>query len=494
MISISIPEILGAINGKVISEQKDLSSRRVNHISTDTRAAVKGSAFFALKGPNFDGHNFINDAVTRGATVLVVSRRVKTISGRAVVIKVADTLKALGELAGYYRGILSIPIIAVTGSNGKTTTKEMLACILSGQGPTARSPKSFNNYIGVPLAIFSIEPRHRYAVLEVGTNRPGEIAYLGRIARPNVAVITNVAPTHLEELKSLEGIAREKASLFEYLASNGTAVYGADSNLIKKFIPKAENRVETFSLKRGGTLRASGIKNTAGCVYFIVSVNGSNTKYACHLPVIGDWNVNNALAAITAARAVGVPVKDSCRALALFKAPPMRMERRTLKGVTYINDAYNANPSAVTCALQALAREKAGRRIFVFGEMRELGSYTRKYHQAVAGDIARAKIDGLVCVGRATRSTLQALPKNKPEYSRLPVKLSARGGCASGAQPPILGSHSSAKGAIKLPMYKFYCNNVSQAINCLNQIVQKGDTVLLKGSRASGLERILSEL
>jgi UDP-N-acetylmuramoyl-tripeptide--D-alanyl-D-alanine ligase len=400
-----------------------------------------------------------------------------------VVIKVTDTLKALGDLAGYYRWLLNCPVIAVTGSNGKTTTKDMLAHILSRRGPTASSSRSFNNYIGLPLTIFSIEPRHRYAVLELGANRPGEIAYLARIARPDTAIITNIAPAHLEELKSLKGIAREKVSLFEYLAPGGTGIYNAGSKLIKKFIPKAENRIETFSINpvrsehskvkgdgnnsnslaldasngvnNGGAIRAVGIKNIAGGITFHVSVRGDRRVYACRLPVIGDWNVNNALAAITAAWVIGVPVKESCRALSDFKAPPMRMERRTLKGVTYINDAYNANPSAVACALQALTQQAAGRRIFVFGEMRELGRDAGKYHRAVARDVIRAEIDGLICVGPATRATLRALPENKPSY-------------------------------------RVYCHNVEQAINCLNRIVQKGDTILLKGSRAIGLEKILT--
>ncbi|MFA5793616.1 MAG: UDP-N-acetylmuramoyl-tripeptide--D-alanyl-D-alanine ligase [Candidatus Brocadiia bacterium] len=458
MIPLSIPEILGAVNGRVISGQKDLTARRISHISTDTRTAVKGSAFFALKGPNFDGHNFIRQAVRRGAAVLVVSSPVKPVPAGVVVIKVTDTLKALGDLAGYYRSLFSCPVIVVTGSNGKTTTKEMLAHILSRQGPTASSPKSFNNYIGLPLTIFGLEPRHRYAVLEAGTNRPGEIAYLGRIARPDVAVITNVAPTHLEELKSLEGIAREKASLFGCLAPGGVGLYNADSKLIKKFIPKDENTIEAFSLnKDGGIVQVTGVKDAGNGIKFNVAARGERGVYACRLPMAGGWNANNALAAIAAARAVGVPISQSCRALGSFKAPSMRMERRILKGVTYINDAYNANPTAVSCALQALAKEKAGRRIFVFGEMRELGRYTRLYHRAAARDIIRAGLDALVCVGAATKETLKALPKNKPAY-------------------------------------RVYCNDVNQAVNWLGRIVQKGDIVLLKGSRTIGLEKILSEL
>jgi UDP-N-acetylmuramoyl-tripeptide--D-alanyl-D-alanine ligase len=400
-----------------------------------------------------------------------------------VIIKVPDTLKALGNLARYYRNIVSAKIIAITGSNGKTTTKEMLAHILSGQGLTASSPKSFNNFIGVPLTIFSIGKKHRYGVLELGTNNPGEIAYLTGIVRPDIAIITNIAPAHLAGLKSVMGVAREKFSLFRALTPQGTAIFPGDNKILKRFTRNAEYNIETFSQTSKASIRALDvISSKRGVVRLLErselqpTIPGSNSlhsncqriefkvissgrgKYPVRLSLLGNWNVDNALAAITAAKAVGVPVQDACRALSSFQPPAMRMQQEDINGITVINDAYNANPASVACAIGELSRMPSeGRKIFVFGEMRELGRQAEKYHRAVGRGIARSNIDALITVGKSTRWTLRALPK--------------------GAS-----------------LFRAYCNNVNEVIVRLKRILRKGDTVLLKGSRAVGLEKIGAEL
>ena len=441
------------IQGQVIS-RLDNPAKRVTSISTDTRTIKPGALFIALTGPNFNGHNFVTDAINKSAVAVIISQTIQHNNKKAVIIRVSDTLKALGQLARYYRNIITAKIIAITGSNGKTTTKEMLAHILSRHAPTASSPKSFNNFIGVPLTIFSIGKKHRYGVLELGTNNPGEIAYLSDVVRPDIAIITNIAPTHLEGLKSVMGVAREKFSLFKSLAPQGTAIFAQDNKIMKRFTKNAEYNIETFGLDSKASVRGSHVNTTRQGIRFRVTVLGKKGGYPIQLALLGSWNADNALAAITAARTIRIPLKSACTALSAFKAPKMRMQREAINGIILINDAYNANPVSVTCAIQELSRLSSdGRKVFVFGEMRELGWHSKKYHRAVGNEIARSNIDVLITVGKSTRWTLQTLPKSAS-------------------------------------LFRVYCNDVSEVIEHLKKILRKGDTVLFKGSRAVELEKI----
>ncbi|MBI4711885.1 MAG: UDP-N-acetylmuramoyl-tripeptide--D-alanyl-D-alanine ligase [Planctomycetes bacterium] len=475
MIPLSLQEIINATDGKIIRPHR-VADAIIKGISTDTRTLKPGSLFVALQGPNFNGHRFIPEAIRKGARAVLVSRPVKC---RRPAIVVPDTLKALGDLARYYRNILSAKVIAVTGSNGKTTTKDMIAHIIFRKYQTVKSPKSFNNFIGVPLTIFSADQRHKCLVIEAGTNKPGEIAYLADIIKPDIAVVTNVSATHLERLKSVAGVAQEKSALFDALTPNGAAIYDIGNALIKRYISKGKYRIVTFGMYKRADIRVSGISIKPSETIFTVQ-NGS-TICRCRLNVVGSYNIYNALAAIAAARAFGIGIKESCAALGSFRLPEMRMQKCVVNGITYINDAYNANPASVTMALRDFAALTAkGRKVFVFGEMRELGRHSRRFHRQIADEIIKAHIDGLIGVGKETYWTVQTCLRRG---SRLRPDGRLGGQVGRQGLAGLCCKH-------KMPIIKYY-QDVTPVRDYLDRMLVSGDSVLIKGSRAIGLEKIL---
>ena len=452
MIPLYLYEIIKAVNGRIIN-YKPLS---ISRVSTDSRAIKKGDLFVAIKGDNFDGHNFVNKAISQGASAVVVSHIPKgSKRSKTPIIKVKDTLLALGDIAGYYRKRLAIPVIAVGGSNGKTTTKDMIAHILSKKYVVAKSYKSFNNFIGLPLTILSADARTEYLVAEVGTNQPGEIAYLSEILKPDIAVITNISATHLDGLKTPAGVFREESSLFKSLQNSATAVFDSTNKGLKRLSKYAEYKSVTFSINGQSDIRAERIKVSPAGIRFTVHRGGGH--YDCFIPVLGSWNIKNALAAFAAVQHLGVKPKEICEALKDFKLPAMRMDKRLRGGVTFINDAYNANPVSVGLVIGDLSGMKTpGRKVLVFGEMRELGRYSRRFHEEAADNIAKSRIDMLVAIGPETRCTVNKLLRLKPKDKTV-----------------------------------LYYETVDKALPTLNKILKPGDTVLLKGSRANALEKII---
>jgi len=426
-------------------------------VSTDSRTIRAGDLFFAIKGPNFDGQDFVEEAFGRGAVGAVVSRRSSRLSrkGGRTFLVVRDTAEALGSLARYYRSTLPVTVVAVTGSNGKTTTKEMIAHILSPQRPTLKAKKSFNNLIGVPLTILEIEPSHEVAVLELGTSSAGEIAYLASLSRPDVGIVTNISETHLEGLKSILGVALAKAELVEALPQGGLAVLNADDPMSETIRARSSARVITFGLSTSADVFASDVRQDSEGISFLW--NGTVRVW---LPLIGRYNVYNALAAIAAACRMGLRRDFIAARLSSFKAPPMRMQRRKIAGILIINDAYNANPRSMEAALYELSRLSArGRKIFVCGDMKELGNSSEALHRQLGARIAVAGVDFLVTVGSETLQTADAA-------------------VAAGLASANLRSFDSA----------------SSAAEFLKGFIRKGDALLIKGSRALGLEAIQEEL
>src|SRR3989339_535894 len=466
MIPLHLYEIIKATKGRIIASNRNriytapfdipsggLCECVINRVSTDSRTVKKGDLFIALKGDNFDGHHFINKAISRGASAIIVSRIPKGIkNSKTPIINVKDTLLALGDIARYYRKQLSIPVIAIGGSNGKTTTKDMIAHILSKYYSVTKSPKSFNNFIGLPLTILATDAQTQYLVAEVGTNKPGEIAYLSEILSPDTAVITNISATHLDGLKTLNGVFREESTLFKSLKNSATAVFDSDNKDLKRLSKYAEYKSVTFGINGQSDIRAGRIKVSPTGIRFTISIR-SGGRYDCFIPVLGSWNIKNALAAFAAVQHLGLKPKEICQALKDFKLPEMRMDKRLRNGVTFINDAYSANPISVRLVIKDLSGMKTpGRKILVFGEMRELDKYSRRFHEEAAVDFAQSNIDMLVAIGPETKYTINKLLRLKPRNKTV-----------------------------------FYYETVNQALPTLNKILKTGDTVLLKGSRTNAL-------
>jgi UDP-N-acetylmuramoyl-tripeptide--D-alanyl-D-alanine ligase len=414
-------------------------TERVSGVSTDSRTIKPGDLFFALRGATFDAHDFLEDVFRKGAAAAIVSRDVPA-SG--LTIAVGDTMGALGQLAAAYRMALPARVIGVAGSNGKTTTKEMIAHILGKDRRVVKAHGSFNNCVGVPHTIFQADEQTEFAILEIGTNHPGEIATLGEIARPDVAVLVSVGAEHLEGLGSLDGVADEETSLFDHLRGGGFAVVHDDPRILSRVHLPPEKGI-TFGMTDHADLYPTDIEGMRFCV--------RGVEY--RLGLLGEWNIQNALAASATAMLYGVSLAECSARLADFRPPKMRMERLDLAGVTIINDAYNSNPESATRAIREFSRfESRGRKVAVIGDMLELGALASEYHRQLGELLAGSAVDVVVAVG--------------------------------GQSGTILGAMNGAK-------EKHGFGSVDEMRGGLGGLVHEGDAVLLKGSRAIGLERLV---
>lgn len=412
---------------------------RAAGVSTDSRTIRPGDLFFALRGARFDAHDFLEDVFRKGAAAAVVDREVPA-SG--LTISVADTMEALGALAGAYRMALGARVIGVAGSNGKTTTKEMIAHVLGKDRRVVKAQGSFNNGVGVPHTLFQADERTEFAVLEIGTNHPGEISKLGGIARPDVGVLVSVGAEHLEGLGSLDGVADEETSLFDHLRGGGYAVLHDDPRITSRVHLPAE-KVVTFGMTDRADLHPTGREGMR------FEVRGVEFR----LNLLGEWNIQNSLAAAAVAMLHGIPLDECARRLADFRPPKMRMERLELAGVTILNDAYNSNPESATRAIREFSRfAPRGRKVAVIGDMLELGPFAAEYHRGLGELLAACAVDVVVAVGGHSRTILDALGGAKERHG--------------------FGSVEEMRGG-------------------LGGLVREGDAVLLKGSRGVGLERLV---
>ncbi|HKK06102.1 MAG TPA: UDP-N-acetylmuramoyl-tripeptide--D-alanyl-D-alanine ligase [Gammaproteobacteria bacterium] len=366
----------------------------VRGVSTDSRTLQAGELFVALRGPSFDGHDFVDAARERGAAAYLLDHAV---AGAEPALIVPDTRLALGRLARHWRERFSAPLVAVTGSNGKTTVKEMLAAILGTLGPTLATRGNLNNDIGVPLTLFGLRPGHRYAVIEMGANHPGEIAYLTDIARPDVALITNAGEAHLEGFGSVAGVARAKGEIYGGLGPDGVAVINADDTYASLWVELAGGRRQIrFALEAKADVSAEWRPAGAGSELAVRTPAGD---FEVQLPLAGRHNVMNALAACAAASAVGCSTEAMRAGLAGLRPVPGRLVRRAAyAGAALIDDTYNANPGSLQAALDVLAACD-GERYFVLGDMAELGESGVELHTN-AGERARvAGVERLYCLG-----------------------------------------------------------------------------------------------
>ncbi|HWP59635.1 MAG TPA: UDP-N-acetylmuramoyl-tripeptide--D-alanyl-D-alanine ligase [Candidatus Acidoferrales bacterium] len=395
-------EILSATGGKVLQE----GERAVfGELVTDSRRARSGSVFLALKGERFDAHDFVPEAVARGARCLIVHKRPRArVPAAVTVIQVRDTLSALGALARHRRRLVAPKVLAITGSNGKTTTKEMVASILertrlagvSLKGKILKTQGNYNNLVGVPLTLLRLSGKERIAVLELGTSRPGEIRRLAEIAEPDVGLITVVAPAHLEGLKSVAGVAREKGALFGAIRPGGVAVVNVDDPWIRRAARSFPGRRVTFG--RRGQVRAEKISMDDSGTSFTLRVGSIGRRARIGLP--GRHNLTNALAAAAMAYAAGARLPEITAGLAAAHPVEMRMQVERWRGARVINDAYNANPGSMEAAVATLAAVAGkGPKIAVLGDMLELGKKARALHRELGEKVARYGIDRLYLLG-----------------------------------------------------------------------------------------------
>ncbi len=385
-----------------------------NGVSTDTRTLKAGQLYIALRGEKFDGHDFINEAVKAGAAGALVSQ---DISSSIPLLKVINTRQALGELARFHRQQFSIPIIAVTGSCGKTTTKALLTSVFSQAGKVLANISSFNNDIGVPLTLLQLTPEHQYAITEMGANHPGEIAFLTHLVHPTVAIITNAAEAHLEGFGDLDGVACAKGEIFQGLEPEGIAVVNADDTYASFWRQlTGSHRVITFGVDHPADVSARNIQyNETGQPRFDLVIAGQSI--AIELQLMGQHNVHNALAAAAAGYAQGLSLSAIQAGLNAASAEKRRLvEQCSPEGATIIDDSYNANPLSMRAAIQLLAR-RSGERILVIGDMRELGDNACQYHQEIGTEAKNFGIEQLYCYGDLSRYAADAFGKRAYFFS-----------------------------------------------------------------------------
>ncbi|MGE3181477.1 MAG: UDP-N-acetylmuramoyl-tripeptide--D-alanyl-D-alanine ligase [Phycisphaerae bacterium] len=461
MIKLNLDEVITALRGEVKRAVKPVS---VSGVSTDSRSIQLGELFFALNGENFNGHQYVTDAAIRGAVGAVINRAQYESVFRALVgnspgdfalILVDDPLRALGRLAHFHRTQVSAEVIAVAGSNGKTTTKGMIDHVLRTHRVGRAAPRSFNNAIGVPLTLLSVTGKDEYVVVEIGTNHPGEIAELARIAEPDLAVITSIDEEHLEGLGDLAGVAREEYSLLSFVRKGGFAALSADAPFVRENKILEQGICVSFGRAADADLRVSDIRYEHPIQRFRVN---ERFDYALQLP--GAHNACNAAGAIAVARRLGMEHDAIAQALRTFAAPAQRSHLVDVGGVMVLDDSYNANPGSVVAAIESFQTIPShGRKFAVLGEMRELGPRSAELHRQIARRAAQAQFHRVFLVGDVDG---------------------------------FVGADDESLGLFRHGIE--CCADLDACRDRLLDEIRPGDALLLKASRAVRLERLLQSL
>lgn len=453
--------VLTATGGELVSHGGRVFFRMV---STDSRQIEPGDLYVALVGDRFDGHDFLSEVVKKGAAGVVVSRRPEKALPVPVVL-VADTLRGLGDLARYRRQLLPrLKVAAITGSSGKTTVKDMLAAILSGQGAVLKTTGNFNNLVGLPLSLLPVDYRHRHAVLEMGMNRPGEIARLAEIAQPDVACITNIQPAHLEGVGSIAGVAKAKGELFAGMGKDGVLAVNLDDFRVKRIAAALPHAKVTFGRDREAMVRGlRAVSKDARGVSFTLRIAGEERRVS--LRALGGHMVTNALAAAAMAHGLGLDLAAIVAGLAAYEPAAQRMQPVQLaNGVTVVNDTYNANPGSTAAALKAIAAMRGkGRIVAVLGDMLELGDGSAAEHRKIGGLVARSGFDRLFACGGFAAEV-------------------AAGALGEGMRPEQVLAGAKEEAASELRRL------------LANGAIAAGDLILVKGSRGMRMETLVAEL
>jgi len=448
---VTLAELQTATGGRVVAANP--ADVMFDRVTTDSRTTQAGDLFWALKGEQHDGHDFVADAIGRGAVACVVEEN-KAIAGHVPALVVPDVLKGLQDFARSYRQRMDALVIGVTGSVGKTTTREMLHAALGSAFEGCRSRKNFNNHIGLPLSVLDVEQQHEFAVLELAASHRGEIRELVEIARPEVGVLTNVGVAHLSGFGSIEIIAATKAELLESLPSGGFAVINGDDPRCQEAGALARCRVITVGESAENHLRATRVEADQHTVRFRID----GTTYG--IPVVGRHHLSAGLAAIAVAREVGMKPSEIVEGLSQFVSVAGRCQVRQRRPWTLIDDTYNANPSSTEAACRLLSEWNCdGRRILVLADMLELGTESATWHTWVGQSAARLGIDGLIAVGRYAADLV------------------------AGARTAGMHSEQLAK-----------CDDQEVVATVLDCWIEPGDVVLVKGSRSMQMERVVEQL
>jgi UDP-N-acetylmuramoyl-tripeptide--D-alanyl-D-alanine ligase len=451
---IAIQQIRQVVGAKALDAIPAMASL-VSAICTDSRRMEPGSLFIALPGERYDGHHFLRDAAAGGAVAALVQRLPEVQLPNVHMLLVTDTRRAMGKLARHIRQQMRAKVIAVAGSNGKTSTKHLIDSALNGSLRGSVSPKSFNNDIGVPLTIFPADPLQDYLVLEIGTNHPGEIKVLTEIAQPDIAVITNCGPEHLEFLGDLLGVRRENASIINGLNPRGLLVVNGDDPELLDTVAAYPGKRITFGFSDRNDLFAADVRCDQTGVHFKL-----NAHTPVFVPLLGRHTASNALAAIAVARRLGLREEIILRGLAGAHGAEMRLQLQTAHGITILNDAYNANPASMKAALETLQMlPRTGRAIAILGDMRELGESTERFHREVGQVAANAGLNALYCVG---------------PFSRFIADAARQAGMKDEIVQHFSDSHAAAEALVAA--------------------FDGGDVVLLKASRAMHLERVAAAI
>ena len=388
----------------------------ITGMTHDSRQIQSGDLFAALTGERVDGHDFVGRAVRAGAAAALVTRAVEA---EVPQLMVSDVRRAMGQIASHWRSRLAVRLVGITGSNGKTTVKEMTAAVLSAAGPTWSTQGNYNNEIGLPLTLAKLEPSHQYAVIEMGAARSGDIRYLAEMARPQVGVVTNAGPAHLETMGSIEGVARTKGEMYPALPPDGVAIINADDRFAKFWQGLAgQRRVLTFGMQPAADVHARMIDGR-----ILVSIEGKEYPFRPALP--GRHNLINALTALAVNQAFGLPAEPALNALEGMVSLPGRLQRRHHpSGWALIDDTYNANPASLYAGLQVLG-EIGSERWLVLGDMAELGADSDKLHAEMGQSAADLGVRRLYCVGNSSRLSCGAFGAGGRHFSSHEALLAA---------------------------------------------------------------------
>ena len=445
----TIDEISEITKGKLLNLRAN--ARAAAGVSIDSRTIKNGEIFVAIPGEKYDGHDFIGAAIKKGAAGVVFSKKIDrdfNPEGNIFFIKVGDTLKALGQLASFHRRRFDIPAIAVTGSNGKTTTKEMIAAVLGNGWHPLKNSGTQNNLIGVPLTLFKLTDAYESLVVELGMNKKGEIGKLAEISRPNIGVITNVGPSHLQYLGDLDGVYQAKKELLDFLGRGNIALLNGDDPLLSRF-KRQDLKIIRFGIEKGADFRAEGIAMDGRDWSFRVA----GEPYSLRLPAYHD--IYNALAAISVGTLFNIPPKEMRETLADYVSLDKRMVRGIIEGVEFIDDTYNSNPLSMRSAIATLSSYNAkGCKILISGDMLELGPKSAYYHSKIGELVAESGIDKFISVGKLARNSFAAAKR---------------------------------KGMQDI----WFCKTSEEAASVLREVVKPDDVVLVKGSRGMQMEEVI---
>ncbi len=450
----NIKEIISATKGSLVSGKV---LKRLTGICIDSRTLIAGSIFIPIVGKKFDGHDFVKEAVKKGAKAVIYAdeNKVKDFEKGVVYIKVNNTTQALGSLARFHRRRFDIPVIAVTGSSGKTTTKEMISWVLSAKYSIHKNKGTQNNLIGVPLTLLEIHSKHDICVIEMGTNRIGEIRQLTQIAEPNVGVITNIGPAHLEFLGDLKGVYKEKIELIKKLSHPGIAVLNKSDIYLGKLSRVRSKPLFFYGINQECDFRATEITYKGGAISFLF--NGIHEIEIKHSAL---HNVSNALAAISCGLIFGLDISEMKERIQSFDSPDMRLKEIKLKDCVVFDDSYNSNPQSLKQAIDVLCRQsQAARRILVMGDMLELGKKSEEFHAYFGTYVSKKPVDILVTTG---------------EFSKFAADTAKKSGMNSACV--------------------FHFEDRSTLIEFLHVNIKPGDVILVKGSRSMQMEKIVAAL